>query len=117
MQKSSSDGLQAELLQQKRELEQRLARINLNHRRPLETDSKERATQLENSEVVDALGNEAREELEQIAAALVRIANGKYGLCIACGDAIGDQRLIAFPQADMCIDCASVAENRERLGG
>jgi DnaK suppressor protein len=117
MQKSSLDGLQADLLQQKAELEQRLGRINEHHRRPLETDSKERALQLENSEVVDALGNEAREELEQIAAALVRIKSGEYGLCVACGDAISEQRLQAFPQAGMCIDCASLSEDRERLTG
>ncbi len=117
MQKSSLDALQAELLQQKQELEQRLVRINANHRRPLESDSKERAMQLENSEVVDALGNEAREELGQIAAALMRIKNGEFGLCVACAEPIGDKRLIAFPQADKCIDCASLSEERERLTG
>lgn len=115
MQKTSLDGLQAELLQQKQVLEQRLARINENHRRPLDVDSKERAMQLENSEVVDALGNEAREELEQIAVALVRIQSGEYGSCVSCGDEIGEQRLVAFPQADKCIDCASLSEEQDRL--
>ena len=117
MQKTSLDGLQADLLQQKQELEQRLARINKNHRRPLEADSKERAMQLENSEVVDALGNEAREELAQISSALMRIEKGEYGSCILCGDTINEQRLIAFPQADKCIECASLSEERERLTG
>ncbi len=117
MQKTSLDGLQANLLQQKQELEQRLARINENHRRPLEQDSKERAMQLENSEVVDALGNEAREELEHIASALMRIEKAEYGSCVMCGDVISEQRLIAFPQADKCIECASLAEERERLTG
>ena len=117
MQISSMDCLQAQLLQQKQELEQRLARIKENHRRPLETDSEERANQLENSEVVDALGNEAREELQQIAAALTRMEKGEYGLCVACGDAISDQRLSAFPRADMCFECASLTEERERITG
>ena len=117
MQNSSWDGLRDDLKQQKSELQQRLARINENHRRPLETDSKERAMQLENSEVVDALGNEAREELEQIAAALMRIENGEFGFCTSCRDAINEQRLQAFPQADKCIECASLDEERERLTG
>ena len=117
MQNISWDRLRDELKQQKSELEQRLARINENHRRPLESDSKERAMQLENREVVDALGNEAREELEQIAAALVRINNGEFGYCTVCGDAISEQRLQAFPQADKCIECASLDEERERLTG
>lgn len=117
MQDSSLDSLRDELKQQKVELEQRLSRIHENHRRPLESDSKERAMQLENTEVVDALGNEAREELEQISVALQRIENGDYGLCISCGDAISEQRLKAFPRANKCIECASLDEERERHTG
>jgi RNA polymerase-binding transcription factor len=117
MQNSSFDSVRADLKLQKLEFEQRLARINENHRRPLETDSKERALQLENREVIDALGNEAREELERIAAALLRIENGEFGICISCGDQISEQRLAAFPQANKCIDCASLDEERERLTG
>ena len=48
-----------QLLQKKDELNARLARIHLNIRRPLDADSKERAKELEDQEVVDALGNEA----------------------------------------------------------
>ena len=117
MQDSSLDSLRDELKQQKADLEQRLSRIHENHRRPLESDSKERAMQLENTEVVDALGNEAREELEQISVALQRIENGDYGLCISCGDAISEQRLKAFPRADKCIECASLDEERKRHTG
>ncbi len=117
MQNSSRERLRAELKQQKVELEQRLQRINENVRRPLETDSKERALQLENREVVDALGNEAREELVQITAALRRIDNGEFGYCSDCGESISEPRLQAFPQADKCIECASLDEARERLTG
>lgn len=117
MQNLSLDRLRDELKQQKSELEQRLQRINENVRRPLETDSKERALQLENREVVDALGNEAREELGQIASALRRIDNGEFGYCSDCGEAISEPRLQAFPQAARCIECASLDEERERLTG
>jgi len=101
----------------KSELTQRLARINENHRRPLEVDSKERATQLENSEVVDALGNEARQELDQIAAAFRRIDADKFGICTGCGDTISEDRLLAFPQAEKCIECASRDEEIQRITG
>jgi len=43
MQNFLLDKLRAELDQHKSELERRLSRINENHRRPLESDSKERA--------------------------------------------------------------------------
>ena len=51
----------------------RLERITANLRRGYDADSKERAKELEDSEVVDALGNEAREELAKISAALRRM--------------------------------------------
>ena len=48
----------------------RLERITANLQRGFNADSKEMAKELEDSEVVDALGNEAREEIAKISAAL-----------------------------------------------
>ena len=104
------DGLRDRLEKQKSELTTRLERITANLRRGLETDSKERAKQLEDSEVVDALGNEAREELEKISLALRRMDAGKYGICASCGSAIGSGRIDAYPYASECIDCATMEE-------
>lgn len=109
--------LRRELQRKKEELDQRLLRINENHRRPLESDSKERATQLENQEVVDALGNEARIELHQIASALKRIDDGRFGICEECGDQIARERLLACPHADKCIECASLDDEPRRFAG
>lgn len=114
VQKLVLDNLRAALQQQKSEFKQRLSRIGMNHRRPLEPDSKERATQIENQEVVDALGNEAREELGLISAALERISSGKFGVCTECGERVSEPRLVAFPQAEKCIDCASLDEEMAR---
>ncbi len=104
------DGLRDRLEKQKSELITRLERITANLRRGLETDSKERAKQLEDSEVVDALGNEAREELEKISLALRRMDAGKYGICSRCGSAIASGRIDAYPYAGECIDCATMEE-------
>jgi RNA polymerase-binding protein DksA len=104
------DGLREKLERTKAELDGRLDRITANVRRSLETDSKERAKQLEDSEVVDALGNEAREELGKISAALLRMNNGEYGLCSDCGTKIAAERLEAYPYASECIDCANMDE-------
>ncbi len=112
MSKLSWESHRIELEQLKAELLLRLERISENHRRPLDSDSKERATQLENSEVVDALGNEARDELGQVTAALRRIEVGRFGICTSCHDEIGERRLTAFPQAEKCIECASLDEER-----
>jgi len=100
----------------KAELTARLERITANLRRGYAADSKERAKEMEDSEVVDALGNEARGEIAKISAALTRVAAGEYGSCIACRTTIAPQRLAAYPYADECIDCAQYDERqRARL--
>lgn len=102
------------LEQKKQELTTRLDRIHANLRRGYEADSKERAKQLEDNEVVDALGNEAREELKKIQAAMIRLDEGEYGICIECGLPINEGRLQVYPYADECIDCAEFDEHRRR---
>jgi RNA polymerase-binding protein DksA len=44
--------------------------------------------------------------LEEIAAALERIEQGKFGPCENCGKEISKERLRAVPYARFCIDCA-----------
>ncbi|MDX1506820.1 MAG: TraR/DksA family transcriptional regulator [Woeseiaceae bacterium] len=105
-------GLRKELEAKKAELEARLERITANLRRGYEADSKERAKQMEDNEVVDALGNEAREEVAKIAAALRRMDSGDFGICVECGSDIGRGRIEAYPYAEDCIDCARLDERR-----
>ena len=50
------------------------------------------------------------EELEATELALKRIAQGTYGICLACETAIPITRLLAFPSALRCIECQEVAE-------
>ncbi len=106
------DALRQQLENKKRELSTRLDRITANLRRGCEADSKERAKQFEDNEVVDALGNEAREEIAKISAALRRIDSGDFGTCIGCGQEINVSRLEAYPYAKECIDCARFDEHR-----
>ena len=104
--------LRKRLETKKSELAGRLERIKANVRRGYEADSKERAKQMEDSEVVDALGNEARTELAKITAALERMTVGEYGICVQCGTEIARNRLEAYPYALECIDCARFDEHR-----
>jgi RNA polymerase-binding protein DksA len=107
-----NDQLRAELQAKKTELSQRLERITANLQRGYNADSKEMAKELEDSEVVDALGNEARTEIVKISAALVRLDNGRYGFCLACAEPIEADRIRVYPYADECIDCARIDERR-----
>jgi RNA polymerase-binding protein DksA len=109
----SYDALRRQLENKKKELNARLERITANLRRGYHADSKERAKELEDSEVVDALGNEARAELENISAALRGMDAGEFGICNECGSEIDRGRLDAHPYAKKCIDCARFDEHRK----
>lgn len=102
-----TDEFRHALESEKQRLEQLLDRIMANRTQPPEPDSSERAVQLQNQEVVDALGNDARTDLKNINAALARMDANKYGSCDECGKAIQKARLRAYPLATKCIECAS----------
>ena len=109
---NSYGNLRKELERKKEELTIRLDRITANLRRGYHADSKERAKELEDSEVVDALGNEARAEIRKISAALQRMESGDFGICEECGTEIEHRRIEAHPYARECIDCARMEEKR-----
>jgi len=55
--------------------------------------------------------------IKKIEEAITRVDNGEYGYCESCGVEIGVQRLEARPTADLCIDCKTLAEIREKQMG
>jgi RNA polymerase-binding transcription factor DksA len=56
---------------------------------------------------VEALSGQLSETLQEIEEALAKFAEGTYGNCESCGQAIPDARLEAMPAARLCITCAS----------
>jgi RNA polymerase-binding protein DksA len=102
------------LIAKRNELSQRLQRIKENVTGGHSADSQEQAQELENAEVVDALGNETRLELNKIAKALDQLKHGTYGICVDCDEEIPMARLKAYPFADRCIRCATKAEQSRR---
>ena len=56
---------------------------------------------------VAALLSAARRRLADAEAALVRRAEGGYGVCETCGRPIAPERLAARPSARTCITCAT----------
>ena len=47
--------------------------------------------------MLEDLGAAGLREIRMIEAALDRIGNGSYGICVRCGDPIGDDRLDVLP--------------------
>lgn len=52
--------------------------------------------------------------IKKINEALDRLEQGEYGYCETCGEDIGVSRLEARPTADLCIDCKTLDEIREK---
>ena len=63
---------------------------------------------------LEALEAQEIKRLNQIDSALLRMKNGKYGICLACSQRIPPERLEAIPYAAMCISCKSSEERKNR---
>jgi|SRR5580693_2316863 DnaK suppressor protein len=58
--------------------------------------------------------SQRRTVLLLIEAALKRIADGSFGVCVGCGEKIQDQRLQALPWTQFCLRCQGELE--EKIG-
>lgn len=70
-----------------------------------------------NNELTTNLITRERETklIKKIDKSLFRIADDDYGYCDDCGAEIGIKRLKARPTADLCIDCKTATEIKERV--
>ena len=62
------------------------------------------ATATFDREMASTLEENSTHVLAEIDAALARIDEGTYGVCVRCGKPIGQERLEALPWATLCID-------------
>ncbi len=69
-------------------------------------DFAEQAQQRQNDEVLEALLAEAEQGLVRVRQAQQRLAEGRYGECLCCGEPIDAARLAAMPVAEYCLHCA-----------
>ena len=88
------------------ELGVRLVKIEHSLDEPANPDFEERATERENDEVLEGLGEAGLAETRMIQAALKRIADGSFGICVNCGADISEERLELLPYAPRCRLCA-----------
>lgn len=58
-----------------------------------------------------------RKLIKKIDEAITRLDRGEYGYCDECGVEIGFERLDARPTAELCIDCKTLGEIREKQMG
>jgi len=73
-------------------------------------DIVDRANNSYSREFLFSLTGGETEQLRLIDEAITRIDEGTYGVCLNCGEAIGEPRLKAVPWARYCVDCQEKAE-------
>lgn len=77
-------------------------------------DPVDRAAQEEEFSLELRTRDRERKLIKKIEKTLKRIDEDDFGFCDACGIEIGVRRLEARPTADMCIDCKTMAEIKEK---
>ncbi|MBM96821.1 MAG: RNA polymerase-binding protein DksA [Oceanospirillaceae bacterium] len=80
-------------------------------------DPNDRASQEEEFNLELRTRDRERKLIKKIDKTLDLIESGDYGYCKACGIEIGIRRLEARPTADLCIDCKTLAEIKEKQLG
>lgn len=73
-----------------------------NQPKPDETDQGSEAVERER---LRSLAERSHDDLQAIEAALKRMDDGTYGVCVDCGEPIAPARLNARPEAATCVDC------------
>ncbi|HAO30140.1 MAG TPA: conjugal transfer protein TraR [Treponema sp.] len=77
-------------------------------------DEVDKASGVIDRTLLDSLGAADAARLTAIDNAIVRINQGKYGLCLQCGRPIPEARLEAIPYAALCVNCQTVEEKKNR---
>lgn len=104
---SKHEAARAQLEAQLARLLRRVGRIEGELRRAHDRDWPEQAIELENDDVLKGLDEMTLAEIGPIRTALGRIADGSYGICSACGQPIGTDRMTAMPSAITCLSCSA----------
>ena len=100
------------LLDLKSEVSGRINEIDRDIRHEdLSADWSEQASERENDEVLESLGNSSEQALSMIKFALIRIEEGNYFHCAECGEQIPHARLDLLPFTAHCVKCAEKFEN------
>lgn len=114
MERSNTEQFKHDLEHQRNEVLQSLQQVE-SERQSLDVESpKDSADQSVSNLSTESLferSSQRRTTLRLIEAALRRIAEGSFGVCVTCGEKIKERRLEALPWTQFCLQCQEVIEN------
>lgn len=119
MNKKQQEHFHAVLNAWKSELEEEISRTVQQMRDVPENppDPNDRASQETDMSLELRSRDRERKLIKKIDESIDRIDTGDYGYCEVCGVEIGVERLEARPTAELCIDCKTLDEIREKQMG
>ena len=97
---------QQALTQRLADMEKRLASVTRDITKTLSSDFAEQATERENDDVLEEIARETQISIRHLKAALQRLEDGSYGICVCCGEDISVARLRVIPETTLCVHCA-----------
>ncbi|MDC7241615.1 MAG: TraR/DksA family transcriptional regulator [Spirochaetales bacterium] len=116
MDKAFEDKMRATLLEIKEEVLHNLISENEDFRAAVEDLGVKDLADIASNDIdvrtLEALSSQDTLRLNKVESALIRLENGKYGVCARCSKRISLDRLEAIPYAVLCIDCKSESEKR-----
>ncbi|OGI46103.1 MAG: RNA polymerase-binding protein DksA [Candidatus Muproteobacteria bacterium RIFCSPHIGHO2_01_FULL_65_16] len=119
MNKKQQEHFHGKLLAWRRELEDEITRTVHQMRDEPDNppDPNDRASQETDMSLELRSRDRERKLIKKIDESLARMETGDYGYCDVCGVEIGLDRLEARPTAELCIDCKTLDEIREKKMG
>ena len=118
MDKQFVDQMELILIEQKTQIFRNLAQEDEEFKEILEDkdpkDLADIAAEDIDRSTLEALEAQEIKRLNLIDAALARIKNDRYGICMSCSAKIPRERLEAIPYALLCISCKSSEERKSR---
>jgi DnaK suppressor protein len=119
MNKKQLEHFRSKLLAWRKELMDELTRTVHQMRDEPENppDPNDRASQETDMSLELRSRDRERKLIKKIDEAIQRMDTGDYGYCEVCGVEIGLERLEARPTAELCIDCKTLDEIREKQMG
>ena len=79
-----------------------------------EIEQVETASEQWDARFLSVMSDNDAHALEEVIGALIRLDEGRYGICTMCGETIDDERLEAIPETPYCARDADRKEAAER---
>lgn len=118
MDKAFVGQMKQKLLDMKKEILEKLLADDEEFRDIVDNDDSKDLVDIASTDIdkttLEALGSQEMKRLRLIESALVRIENGKYGICLKSGKPIPKERLEAIPYALYRIEYQNEFERRNR---